>query len=74
VRSLLASGSPRVPLSFKQPFIKMKDRRRLDLYLSKLRVVRIEQEVMFPSDHRRRDLQDGTRSGTEPPVAQLYCS
>jgi hypothetical protein len=50
----------------------MEDRRWFDLDPRKFRVDWIEQEVMFPRDHKRRDLQDGTRSGIDPPVAQLF--
>jgi len=50
----------------------MEDSRWLDLYPRKFRVGWIEQKVMFPRDHKRRDPQDGTRSGIEPPVAQLF--
>ncbi|MGC9947920.1 MAG: hypothetical protein ABSF64_16260 [Bryobacteraceae bacterium] len=50
----------------------MEDRRWFDLDPRKFRVDWIEQEVMFPRDHERRDLQDGTRSGIDPPVAQVY--
>jgi len=50
----------------------MEDRRWFDLDPRKFRVDRIEQEVLFPGDHKRRDLQDGARLGIEPPVAQLF--
>jgi hypothetical protein len=50
----------------------MEHRRRFDLYPRQFRVDWIEQEVMFPRDHKRRDPQDGTRSGIDPPVAQLF--
>jgi hypothetical protein len=49
----------------------MEDRRWFDLYPRKFRVGWIEQKIMFPRDHKRRHLEDGTRSGIEPPVAQL---
>ena len=50
----------------------MEDGRWFDLYPPKFRVDWIEEEVMSPRDHKRRDLQDGTRSGIEPPVTQLF--
>ena len=50
----------------------MEDGRWFDLYPRKFRVDWIEEEVMSPRDHKRRDLQDGTRSGIEPPVTQLF--
>ena len=50
----------------------MEDRRWFDLYPRKFRVYWIEQEVMFPRYYKRRDLQNGTRSGVEPPVTQLF--
>jgi ribonucleotide reductase beta subunit family protein with ferritin-like domain len=50
----------------------MEDRRWFDLYPRKFRVDWIEEEVMFPRDHKRWNLQDGTRSGIEPPVTQLF--
>jgi hypothetical protein len=58
--------------SFKEPFIKMEDRRWFYLYPRKFRVDWIEEEIMFPRNHKRRDLQDSTRSGIEPPVTQLF--
>ena len=50
----------------------MEDRRWFDLNPRKFRVGWIEQEVMLPHDHERRHLEDGTRTGIEPPVAQLF--
>ena len=50
----------------------MEDRRWFDLYPRKFLVGRIEQKVMFPRDHNRRHLKNSTRSGIEPPVAQLF--
>ena len=50
----------------------MEDRRWFDLYPRKFRVCRIEEEIVFPRYHKRRDLQDGAHSGIEPPVTQLF--
>src|ERR1035438_3736536 len=72
--SLRARFTPtrRVLLTYKELFSKMEDRRWFGMYPRKFRGGWIEEEVMFPRDHKRRGLQDGTRSGIEPPVAHLF--
>jgi len=51
----------------------MEYRQRFDLYPRKFRVGWIEQEVMFPATTKDGTLQDGARSGIEPPpVTQLF--
>lgn len=49
----------------------MEDRGWLDQDPREFRVCWIEQEIMFPGDDNRRDLEDGTQLGVEPAVAQL---